>query len=79
MSIHVSGGIELAGLMRVEVTVATIQPEYRIVLKGVSGPLKGTIIVSEIVRGVGFGLSSTSPDDVGQTVYFDVVEVEKSQ
>jgi len=76
MSIIISGGIELTGLMTAHVTIPTIQPYYQVLLKGVSRPLKGTIVQSEIIAGVGFGLSSTSNDDVGQTVYFDVLEME---
>jgi hypothetical protein len=38
----------------------------------VSSAMKGIVIVSEITSGEGFGLSSTSPDDVGMLVYFDV-------
>jgi hypothetical protein len=45
-----------------------------VTLKGASGPLKGTIVVSEITPGAGFGLSSTSALDVGVILYFDVVE-----
>ena len=76
MSVHVSGGIELNGLMRVFVGVSSIVPYCQVLLKGVNRPMKGTIILSEIVAGNGFGISSTSPDDIGQTVYFDVVEVD---
>jgi hypothetical protein len=38
--------------------------------------MKGVVIVSEILADVGFSLSSSSPEDVGQIVYFDVVESE---
>jgi hypothetical protein len=75
MSIHVSGGVELDGLMRVNVSAPSITPYCQILLKGVSGPISGSIILSEIINQVGFGISSTSPTDVGQTVYFDVIEV----
>jgi hypothetical protein len=40
----------------------------------VSGAMKGVVIVSEILANVGFSLSSSSPEDIGQIVYFDVVE-----
>lgn len=74
MLVLVSSGIELNGLMRVSIPVPSIQASSRLVLKGCSAALSGTLIVSEIIPGVGVGLSSTSPSDVGQTVYFDVVE-----
>jgi len=38
----------------------------------VSAAMKGIVIVSEITPGEGVGLSSTSSDDVGMIVYFDV-------
>ena len=74
MLVLVSSGIELNGLMRVSIPCPSILASSRLVLKGVSASLAGTLIVSEIVPGVGIGLSSTSPTDVGQTVYFDIVE-----
>jgi len=76
MSTHVTGGIELNGIMRVHVGVPSIQPYCQVLLKGLSSPIKGTIILSEILASNGFGISSTHPDDVGQTVYFDVSEVD---
>lgn len=76
MNTHATGGIELNGLMRVHVGVSSIQPYCQILLKGLSSPIKGTIILSEILPSNGFGISSTHPDDKGQTVYFDVIEVE---
>jgi len=76
MSTHVTGGIELNGIMRVHVGVPSIQPYCQVLLKGLSRPIKGTIILSEILASNGFGISSTHPDDVGQTVYFDVIEVD---
>ena len=78
MLVYISSGIELNGLLRVSIPVPEIQATSRIVLKGVSGELKGTIIVSEIVPGVGIGISSTSPEDIGQTVYFSIVEPDTS-
>ena len=76
MNTHATGGIELNGLIRVHVGVPSIQPYCQILLKGLSSPIKGTIILSEILASNGFGISSTHPDDVGQTVYFDVIEVD---
>jgi hypothetical protein len=76
MNTHATGGIELNGVMRVHVGVSSIQPYCQVLLKGLSRPIKGTIILSEILASNGFGISSTHPDDVGQTVYFDVIEVE---
>jgi hypothetical protein len=73
---HATGGIELNGIMRVHVSVPSIQPYCQILLKGLSSPIKGTIIVSEILASNGFGISSTHPEDIGQTVYFDVIEVD---
>ena len=76
MSTHATGGIELNGIMRVHVGVPSIQPYCQVLLKGLSRPIKGPIILSEILASNGFGISSTHPDDVGQTVYFDVIEVD---
>jgi hypothetical protein len=76
MNTHASGGIELNGIMRVHVGVPSIQPYCQVLLKGLSRPIQGTIILSEILASNGFGISSTHPDDVGQTVYFDVIEVD---
>ena len=76
MNTHATGGIELNGVMRVHVGVSSIQPYCQVLLKGLSRPIQGTIILSEILASNGFGISSTHPDDVGQTVYFDVIEVE---
>lgn len=79
MSILVTGGIELQGLVSVAVSVPTIQPYHQVVLKGVSEPLVGTIVLSEITTCVGFDVSSTHPKDTGKTLYFDVVEIEGSR
>jgi hypothetical protein len=76
MNTHATGGIELNGVMRVHVGVSSIQPYCQILLKGLSSPIKGTIILSEILASNGFGISSTHPEDIGQTVYFDVIEVD---
>ena len=76
MSRLVTGGIELQGLRSVAVTIPDVKPYHQVVLKGVSAPLVGTVILSEITSGVGFDVSSTSPNDAGKTVYFDVVEID---
>jgi len=76
MNTHVTGGIELNGIMRVHVGVPSIQPYCQVLLKGLSRPIKGTIILSEILASNGFGISSTHPEDIGQIVYFDVIEVD---
>lgn len=74
-----TGGIELRGLMSVPVSIPTIHPYHQVVLKGVSQPLDGTIILSEITTSIGFDVSSTHPNDAGKTLYFDVVEIEGSR
>lgn len=76
MSVLVTGGIELNGTERVEIPVPAITGDNKILLKSVSAAMKGIVVVSEITPGVGFGLSSTSADDVGMTVYFDVLSPE---
>lgn len=76
MSVLVTGGIELNGTERVEIPVPAITGDSKILLKSVSTAMKGIVVVSEITPGVGFGLSSTSADDVGMTVYFDVLSPE---
>ena len=73
-SVLLSGSVPLQGTSRVEVTSDKVTATCRVTLKGASGPLKGTIVVSEITPGTGFGLSSTSPLDVGTILDFDVVE-----
>lgn len=72
MEILVSGSIALNGMFRSQVSVPAITLEHKIFLKMVSSAMKGIVVVSEITPGEGFGLSSTSPDDVGMLVYFDV-------
>ena len=67
-----SGSIALDGTSRCQVSVPAITPQHKVFLKMVSSAMKGIVIVSEITSGEGFGLSSTSPDDVGMLVYFDV-------
>lgn len=73
-SVVLSGSVPLQGTSRVEVTSDKVTAACRVTLKGASGPLKGTIVISEMTPGTGFGLSSTSAQDVGVIVYFDVVE-----
>lgn len=73
-TVLVSGSVPLQGTSRVEITSDKVTAGSRVSLKGASGPLKGTIVVSEMTPGAGFGLSSTSAQDVGVIIYFDVVE-----
>jgi hypothetical protein len=73
MSTVLSGSVPLQGTSRVEITSDKVTATCRVVIKGASGPLKGSIVISEITPGVGFGLSSTAAD-VGVIIYFDVVE-----
>ena len=75
MEVLVSGSIALNGTQRMEVTVPAITLEHKVFLKMVSSAMKGIVVVSEITPGEGFGLSSSSPDDVGMIVYFDVYSV----
>ena len=74
MSVVVSGSIELNGVLRVEITSDLVTASSRVFIKGSSGPIKGTVVISEMSPGVGFGLSSTDPDDKGVIVYFDVLD-----
>ena len=74
MSVVVSGSIELNGPTRVEITSDLVTASSRVFIKGSSGPIKGTIVISEMSPGVGFGLSSTDPADTGVIVYFDVLD-----
>jgi hypothetical protein len=67
------GSIPLNGTARVTVSSDQITTSCRVILKVASGPLEGTIVISEVNMG-GFGFSSTSPKDVGVLVYFEVVE-----
>ena len=73
-TVLVSGSVPLQGTSRVEITSDKVTATCRVSLKGASGPLKGTIDISEVTPGAGFGLSSTSALDVGVIIYFDVVE-----
>jgi len=75
MEVLVSGSIALNGTQRAEVTVPAITVNHKVFLKMVSAAMKGVVVVSEITPGEGFGLSSTSPDDVGMIVYFDVYSI----
>jgi hypothetical protein len=72
MEILVSGSIALNGIHRCQVTVPEITVAHKVFLKMVSSAMKGVVVISEITAGEGFGLSSTSADDVGMLVYFDV-------
>ena len=72
MEILVSGSIALNGTNRCQVSVPTITPEHKVFLKMVSSSMKGIVVISEIIIGEGFGLSSSSADDIGMIVYFDV-------
>lgn len=72
MEILVSGSIELNGKTRAQVTVPEITIAHKVFLKMVSSAMKGTVVLSEITPGEGFGLASTSSDDIGMIVYFDV-------
>jgi len=74
MSVVVSGSIELNGVLRVEITSDLVTATSRVFIKGSSGAIKGTIVISEMSPGVGFGLSSTDPADTGVIVYFDVLD-----
>jgi hypothetical protein len=69
----ISGSITLNGITRVEVKSDKITASCRVIIKGASGQLNGTIVISEMRPGVGFGLSSTDPRDTF-VVYFDVLE-----
>ena len=75
MDILVTGGIELQGFSSVDVSVPSIRPYHQVIIKGMSVPLKGTIVISDILDASGFSLSSTHPDDKSMIVYFDVVEL----
>ena len=70
----ISGSILLNGITRVEVKSDKITATCRVILKGSSGQLHGSVVISEMSPGVGFGLSSTDPRD-NVVVYFDVLPV----
>ena len=74
MSVVLSGSVELNGIMRVEITSELVTLTSRVFIKGSSGPIKGTVVISEMSPGVGFGLSSTDPADTGVIIYFDVLD-----
>lgn len=74
MSTVLSGSVPLRGTSRVEISSDKITTICRVLIKGSSGPVKGSVVISEMTPGVGFGLSSTSVEDVGVIVYFEVVE-----
>ena len=74
-----TGSIPLDGTNRVQVAGPELTMAARVVLKGASAAMAGQVVVSEVTPGEGFGLSSTHPSDVGQIVYFDVVETDASR
>jgi hypothetical protein len=74
MSVVLSGSVELNGIMRVEITSELVTLTSRVFIKGSSDPIKGTIVISEMSPGAGFGLSSTDPADTGVIIYFDVLD-----
>lgn len=74
MSTVLSGSVPLRGTSRVEISSDKVTATCRVLIKGASGPVKGSVVVSEMTPGIGFGLSSTSSEDVGVIVYFEVVE-----
>lgn len=74
-----TGSISLNGTNRVSVTAPELTLAAQVVLKGASRAMAGQVVVSEVTPGEGFGLSSTHPSDVGQIVYFDVIETDASR
>ena len=74
-----TGSISLNGTNRVGVTAPELTLAAQVVLKGASRAMAGQVVVSEVTPGEGFGLSSTHPSDVGQIVYFDVIETDASR
>ena len=74
-----TGSIPLDGTNRVHVTAPELKLAAQVVLKGASRAMAGQVVVSEVTPGEGFGLSSTHPSDVGQIVYFDVIETDASR
>lgn len=74
-----TGSIPLNGTNRVQITAPELTLAAQVVLKGASRAMAGQVVVSEITPGEGFGLSSTHPSDVGQIVYFDVIETDASR
>lgn len=75
----ITGSIPLDGTNRVHVSAPELTMAAQVVLKGASGAMEGQVVVSEVTPGEGFGLSSTDARDVGQIVYFDVVETDASR
>jgi hypothetical protein len=61
-------------MSRSEITIPDIQPYHQVMLLSVSAAMKGVVVVSEILGDVGFSLSSSSAEDIGQIVYFEVLE-----
>ena len=75
----ITGSISLNGTNRVQITAPELTLAAQVVMKGASGGMAGQVVVSEITPGEGFGISSTDSRDVGQIVYFDVVETDASR
>ena len=69
-----SGSVVLNGRELVQLRVPQIEHNFIRVVRGVSGPLEGTIVFNEITPGSGFGISSTSPKDVGQVLHIQVYD-----
>jgi hypothetical protein len=75
----ITGSIPLNGTNRVQITAPELTLAAQVVLKGASGGMAGQVVVSEVTPGEGFGISSTDSRDVGQIVYFEVVETVASR
>ena len=69
-----SGSVVLNGKNLVQLCVPQIDHRYIRVIRGVSGPMEGTIVFNEITPGTGFGISSTSEKDIGQIVHIQVYD-----
>ena len=68
------GSVPLNGTARVSIPCDRITESSRVIIRGTSRPLEGTIVISEMIAGVGFGFSSTSAKDMEVLVYFEAVE-----
>jgi hypothetical protein len=69
-----SGSVVLNGKNLVQLQVPQIDHRFIRVVRGVSGPMEGTIVFNEIISGSGFGISSTSEKDIGQIVHIQVYD-----
>ena len=69
-----SGSVVLNGKNLVQLYVPQMDHRFIRVVRGVSGPMEGTIVFNEITPGSGFGISSTSEKDIGQIVYIQVYD-----